>query len=239
MRKPCECELRIDKIYLTQILVVCTREERATMGIPEGVIRYSVGIEDTEDLIADLDQARRIGGHIQANRKFTSPDSFGCLPPAPCLPAALPLYFHLNPKSLYITTSSQGEPTMSNQSPDLRPKNIAQAIEGMALSFNPEKAGDLQATIQFHVSGQDGGDWNLTIADGQCRCEIGVVANPALTINTPADVWLAIARKERSGAMAMVTGKYKSSGKMSLLLKMDKIFSRQATEMDLAAKGWL
>jgi cystathionine gamma-synthase len=37
--------------------VECTAEERAAMGIPESLIRYSVGIEDTEDLIADLDQA--------------------------------------------------------------------------------------------------------------------------------------------------------------------------------------
>ena len=34
-----------------------TAEERAAMGIPEGMIRYSVGIEDTDDLIADLAQA--------------------------------------------------------------------------------------------------------------------------------------------------------------------------------------
>jgi cystathionine gamma-synthase len=27
------------------------------MGIPESLIRYSVGVEDTQDLIADLEQA--------------------------------------------------------------------------------------------------------------------------------------------------------------------------------------
>ncbi len=37
--------------------VECSPEERAALGIPEGLIRYSVGIEDTEDLIQDLDQA--------------------------------------------------------------------------------------------------------------------------------------------------------------------------------------
>jgi cystathionine gamma-synthase len=37
--------------------VECTREEREAMGIPETLIRYSVGIEDTADLIADLQQA--------------------------------------------------------------------------------------------------------------------------------------------------------------------------------------
>lgn len=37
--------------------VECTPEERAAVGIPEGLIRVSVGIEDVEDLIADLEQA--------------------------------------------------------------------------------------------------------------------------------------------------------------------------------------
>jgi len=37
--------------------VECTPEEREAMGIPEGLIRYSVGIEDADDLIADLTQA--------------------------------------------------------------------------------------------------------------------------------------------------------------------------------------
>lgn len=37
--------------------VESTKEERAAAGIPEALIRYSVGIEDAEDLIADLRQA--------------------------------------------------------------------------------------------------------------------------------------------------------------------------------------
>lgn len=37
--------------------VECTPEERAAMGIPESLIRYSTGIEDTDDLISDLKAA--------------------------------------------------------------------------------------------------------------------------------------------------------------------------------------
>jgi cystathionine gamma-synthase len=37
--------------------VECSAEERMAAGIPEGLVRYSTGIEDVEDLIADLDQA--------------------------------------------------------------------------------------------------------------------------------------------------------------------------------------
>ncbi len=39
--------------------VECSAAERAAMGIPESLIRYSTGIENTADLIADLDQALR------------------------------------------------------------------------------------------------------------------------------------------------------------------------------------
>ncbi|WP_349304775.1 PLP-dependent transferase [Marinomonas sp. CT5] len=34
-----------------------TLEERLALGISEGLVRISVGIEDTDDLIADLQQA--------------------------------------------------------------------------------------------------------------------------------------------------------------------------------------
>ncbi len=37
--------------------VECTAEERAALGIPESLIRYSAGIENSDDLIADLQQA--------------------------------------------------------------------------------------------------------------------------------------------------------------------------------------
>jgi cystathionine gamma-synthase len=33
------------------------RDERAALGIPEGLIRYSTGIENVDDLITDLDSA--------------------------------------------------------------------------------------------------------------------------------------------------------------------------------------
>lgn len=37
--------------------VECTAEERAALGIPEGLVRYSTGIEAIDDLLADLDRA--------------------------------------------------------------------------------------------------------------------------------------------------------------------------------------
>ena len=47
--------------------VECTPEERAAMGIPEGLIRVSCGIEDAEDILADFEQAlKAVGYPVQA-----------------------------------------------------------------------------------------------------------------------------------------------------------------------------
>ena len=42
---------------LTTSHVECSANDRAAAGIPEGLVRYSVGIENVEDLIIDLNQA--------------------------------------------------------------------------------------------------------------------------------------------------------------------------------------
>jgi putative sterol carrier protein len=127
------------------------------------------------------------------------------------------------------------------------PNTILQALEGMTLSLNPTEAKDLTATIQFRInpsaslrtSGEDHGNYYLSIADGKCEFSVGSVPDPTLTITTPADVWLKVARKELRGAIALMTGKYKASGQLGLLIKMDKLFSRQPTAAELAEKGWL
>lgn len=48
--------------------VECTPQERAAMGIPEGLIRVSCGIEDIEDIIADFEQAfNHVDSVLQVN----------------------------------------------------------------------------------------------------------------------------------------------------------------------------
>ncbi|MDA8344767.1 MAG: cystathionine gamma-synthase family protein [Thermaerobacter sp.] len=49
--------------------VELTEEGRASLGIPESLVRYSVGIEETEDLIADLDQALRGAAEVRRSGK--------------------------------------------------------------------------------------------------------------------------------------------------------------------------
>ncbi len=103
--------------------------------------------------------------------------------------------------------------------------SISQLMAGMPLAFNAQEAGDLSAIIQYHFTGQEPGDWFMTIADGKCSSEQGVAPNPTTTITAPSEVWLAISRGELGGAAAFMQGKFKVQGNMSLLMRMNALFS--------------
>jgi putative sterol carrier protein len=90
--------------------------------------------------------------------------------------------------------------------------------------FKPEAAGHIKATIQFHITGDKGGNWHLRIEDGRCTCREGTAEKADLIISTPADVWLRIARGELSGQAAYMSGSYKVKGDMNLLFRMQSMF---------------
>jgi putative sterol carrier protein len=107
---------------------------------------------------------------------------------------------------------------------------MRQTIEGMALVFDPSAAGDLSASIQFDVSGADPGVYHLDIADGDCRFGLGPSDRPTLTVATPSEVWERISAGEVSGRDALADGLYEVRGDASLLMRMDRLFSRAHEE---------
>ena len=44
-------------IILYQLMKDCTPEELKEAGIPEGLVRVSAGLENKEDILADVEQA--------------------------------------------------------------------------------------------------------------------------------------------------------------------------------------
>ncbi|MDI6770661.1 MAG: SCP2 sterol-binding domain-containing protein [Anaerolineales bacterium] len=100
-----------------------------------------------------------------------------------------------------------------------------QLVEFMPLAFDTTAAGDLQATVQFYLSGDGGGAGYLEIGSGRCAFHPGEADRPTLTIESPAGVWTAVARGERSGAEAFLSGAYTAAGDLNVLLQFDNIFS--------------
>jgi putative sterol carrier protein len=94
----------------------------------------------------------------------------------------------------------------------------------MAMIFNAQAAGDLEATIQFEVIGKQPGNWYFLIEDGRCTLKEGKVDSPTLTIKTPSEIWLAIANKEMDGQQAFMEGEYTGQGDMGLLMRMKSLF---------------
>lgn len=104
------------------------------------------------------------------------------------------------------------------------PNTAAQIIEGMPLAFDPAAAGDLQAEIQFDLQGEGGGQWVVSISNGRCSVRNGESQAPTLTIKSPGDVWMKIARGEIDRPKALMEGLYKVEGDFNLLTRMPQLF---------------
>ena len=111
--------------------------------------------------------------------------------------------------------------------PSLIPDTAKELILRMPMGFDPQTARDLKAEIQFHLSGEGGGEMVLSISDGKCSFREGKSSSPTLTIRAPADLWLKIARQEINRAQALMDGLYDVKGDMNLLIRMGEIFRPQ------------
>jgi len=123
--------------------------------------------------------------------------------------------------------------------PSFSPGTAKELILRMPMGFRPEGAGDLNAEIQFDLSGEGGGKLALSISEGTCTVREGEALSPALTIISPADLWLKIARREINPAHALMNGLYKVKGDMNLLMKMGELFHHptKTRKEDLTQKG--
>ena len=104
------------------------------------------------------------------------------------------------------------------------PDSASKLIEGMPGAFDPEAAGNLQAFIQFLISGDEGGQWVLSISGGKCEVKPGRIPDPSLTIESSAEVWVKMAKGEIDRPKALMQGLYKVQGDFSLLSRMPKLF---------------
>lgn len=104
------------------------------------------------------------------------------------------------------------------------PEAVETAILGMPMLFDGKAAGDARATIRFHVSGPEAGDFWVRIADGACESGEGDVLGADLVIQTPDSVWLGIARGEIDPGQALLDRQYSIEGDGAILLRFGEWF---------------
>src|SRR5262245_19926549 len=81
----------------------------------------------------------------------------------------------------------------------LQPTTAAAAVEGLPRVFDRAAAEGVDAVILFDLSGREPGQWTVVVRSGTCRVAPGRAEEPSVTLTMDSDVWLAIARGEKSG----------------------------------------
>ena len=66
-------------------------------------------------------------------------------------------------------------------------------IEEMPEDFRPERAGRADVVVQFHLTGEGGGDWYVTIKDRTCTVTEGVAPSANATMEMDASDYVQLA----------------------------------------------
>ena len=103
---------------------------------------------------------------------------------------------------------------------------VKSLFPAMVERFIPEKADGVNATILFDLSGDNGGLFWLTVADGKVESGVGEVSSPSMTVKAAADDWFAVSTGQMNAMQAFMTGKLKILGDMGLAMKMQTMFAQ-------------
>lgn len=106
------------------------------------------------------------------------------------------------------------------------PQEIAGIFPEMAVRFIPAKAEGVNAVIQFNLSGDNGGQYWLKIADGQCEAGEGQADSPKMTLKAAADDWYAVSTGKMNAMQAFMSGKIKIEGDMGMAMKLQTMFAQ-------------
>jgi multimeric flavodoxin WrbA/putative sterol carrier protein len=105
-----------------------------------------------------------------------------------------------------------------------RPDSIDTFMIVMSMGFNREAAGATKAVLQFNFSGEVEGSCYFTIDNGRIEPREGTSEKPDLVVDAPFDIWMDIMTGKADGQQMFMEQKYKTSGDLSLLMRMKTLF---------------
>jgi len=101
---------------------------------------------------------------------------------------------------------------------------IKDLFDRMPDAFMPDKAGDMDAVIQFNLSGEEASDWFVTIKDQKCKVDEGVHDGPTMTFSADSKDYKDIVTGKLNPMNAFMEGKVKLQGNLNLAMKFAEIF---------------
>lgn len=122
--------------------------------------------------------------------------------------------------SLYLSKQAE-EAAMAST---FQPTTASAAVQGLPQVFDPAAAEGVEAVVLFDLSGREPDLFTVIIRDQTCRVMSGRTMEPTVTLSMDSDVWLAIARGEKSGRDAFMNGEYQVNGDVMFMMRFGKIF---------------
>jgi putative sterol carrier protein len=124
--------------------------------------------------------------------------------------------------AIALATAANPASAVSTEPDNSTPQDV---FDGMRDNFHAEKAQGVHVRYAFQLSGPNGGDWFVEVADGKCRIDKGKIDNPGVTFIASDQDWVALSNGKLKGWWAYLTGRLKIQGDQNLARKLDEMFN--------------
>lgn len=100
-----------------------------------------------------------------------------------------------------------------------------QILESIPQRFRPEKAQDYNTVFHFDISGNEPLQYTVTITDGACTLQYGLIGTADCVIKTSAETYADLETGKANPQMALMTGKVKVSN-IAAMMQFSKCFRK-------------
>ena len=101
---------------------------------------------------------------------------------------------------------------------------IDEFMQKIPSAFHPERAAGIDAVIGFHLTGEQAGDWAMTIRNQAVTIDKSAAVNPRLTLTATTKDIMDIFSGKLDGMRAFMQGKIRMSGDTGLAMKLMNLF---------------
>jgi putative sterol carrier protein len=95
----------------------------------------------------------------------------------------------------------------------------------MPNAFDAEKAKDIDATVQFDLTGEGGDQYYVEVANGTINTAKGTAENPTATIHMDAEDYKKMIAGELNPVTAFMSQKIKVEGDLNTVMKFQGLFN--------------
>lgn len=139
-------------------------------------------------------------------------------PPVPAQPEPTP-----SPAPAPVSPQPSTPEPAPEPAPTAEP-TLADYVNAMPKGFRADRAGSLQATYQFQLSGSGGGTWTVYVANGSCSVAEGGTPLPSVGVGMSGADFIKLAQGNLNPTQAYRQGRVKIGGDLNLAARISDIF---------------